>query len=67
EESFEQRKELENKAEIDRVIEEICALFSNEELGRIWTPRPLHFKFMELLPNRRKKTEDVFSISFWPP
>ncbi|MCI82488.1 hypothetical protein A2U01_0103762, partial [Trifolium medium] len=26
EESFEQKKEMENKAEIDRVIDEICAL-----------------------------------------
>ncbi|MCI95800.1 resistance protein, partial [Trifolium medium] len=39
EESIEQRKELENKAEIDRVIDEICALFNNKALGRIWTPQ----------------------------
>ncbi|MCI59735.1 resistance protein, partial [Trifolium medium] len=60
-------KELENKAEIDRVIDEICALFCNKELGGIWTPHHLYFKFMELLPNRMKKTEDVLSVSFWPP
>ncbi|PNX63296.1 resistance protein, partial [Trifolium pratense] len=65
--SIEQRKEMENKAEIDRVIDEICALFNKKELGRIWTPQHLYLKFMEFLPNRRKKTDDVFSVSFWPP
>ncbi|XP_045812434.1 putative uncharacterized protein DDB_G0290989 [Trifolium pratense] len=67
EESCEQKKEMENKAEIDRVIEKICALFNKKELGRIWTPQHLYLKFMEFLPNRRKKTDDVLSASFWPP
>ncbi|MCI44647.1 hypothetical protein A2U01_0065886, partial [Trifolium medium] len=49
EEFFEQKRENENKAEIDRVIDEICALFNNKELGRIWTSQHLYFKFMELL------------------
>ncbi|KAK2403500.1 hypothetical protein QL285_052930 [Trifolium repens] len=63
----EQKKEMENKAEIDRVIDEICALFNKNELGRIWTLQHLFLKFMEFLPNRRKKTDDVVSVSFWPP
>ncbi|KAK2458176.1 hypothetical protein QL285_005367 [Trifolium repens] len=63
--SCEQKKE--NKAEIDRVIDEICALFNKKELGRIWTPQYLYLKFMEFLSNRRKKTDDVISVSFWPP
>ncbi|KAK2427784.1 hypothetical protein QL285_026343 [Trifolium repens] len=63
----EQKKEMENKAEIDRIIDEICALFNKNELGRIWTPQYLFLKFMEFLPNRRKKTDDVVSVSFWPP
>ncbi|KAK2378326.1 hypothetical protein QL285_078889 [Trifolium repens] len=63
----EQKKEIENKAEIDRVIDEICALFNKKELGRIWTPQQLFLKFMEFLPNRRKKTDDVLVVSFWPP
>ncbi|KAK2407643.1 hypothetical protein QL285_043243 [Trifolium repens] len=65
--SCEQKKEIENKAAIDRVIDEICALFNKNELGRIWTPQHLFLKFMEFLPNRRKKTDDVVSVSFWPP
>ncbi|KAK2419091.1 hypothetical protein QL285_041223 [Trifolium repens] len=65
--SYEQKKEIENKAEIDRVIDEICALFNKKEMGRIWTPQYLYLKFMEFLPNRRKKTNDVISVSFWPP
>ncbi|KAL6567987.1 hypothetical protein OROGR_001655 [Orobanche gracilis] len=67
EESCEPKKEMENKAEIDRATDEICALFNNKELGRIWTPQHLYLKFMEFLPNRRKKTDDVLSVSFWPP
>ncbi|MCH96930.1 resistance protein [Trifolium medium] len=35
EESCEQKKEMENKAEIDQVINEICVLFNKKELGRI--------------------------------
>ncbi|KAK2373512.1 hypothetical protein QL285_074543 [Trifolium repens] len=65
--SCEQKKEIKNKAAIDRVIDEICALFNKKELGRTWTPHNLYLKFMEFLPNRRKKTDDVISVSFWPP
>ncbi|KAK2379894.1 hypothetical protein QL285_067644 [Trifolium repens] len=61
------KKEMEHKAEIDRVIDKICALFNKKELWRIWTPLRLYLKFMEFLPNRRKKTDDVVSVSFWPP
>ncbi|KAK2390728.1 hypothetical protein QL285_064244 [Trifolium repens] len=63
----EQKKEIKNKAAIDRVIDEICVLFNKKELGRIWTPQYLFLKFMEFLPNQRKKTDDVLSVSFWPP
>ncbi|KAK2364298.1 hypothetical protein QL285_089183 [Trifolium repens] len=63
----EQKKEIKNKAAIDRVIDEICALFNKKELGRTWAPHNLYFKFMEFLPNQRKKTDDVLSVSFWPP
>jgi hypothetical protein len=65
--AYEQKKEIENKEEIDRVIDEICALFHKKKLGRIWTPQYLYLKFMEFLPNQRKKTDDVVSVSFWPP
>lgn len=37
EQSYEQKGVKENKAGIDRVIEEICALFNKKKLGRIWT------------------------------
>ncbi|KAK2360139.1 hypothetical protein QL285_085435 [Trifolium repens] len=63
----EQKKEIKNKAAIDRVIDEICALFNKKELGRTWTPHNLYLKFMEFLPNQRKKTDDVLSVSFRPP
>ncbi|KAK2363396.1 hypothetical protein QL285_088385 [Trifolium repens] len=67
EKSCEKKGEMENKAEIDQIINEICALFNKKELGRIWTPQYLYLKFMEFLPNQRKKTDDVLSVSFWPP
>jgi hypothetical protein len=66
-ESCEQKKEIENKAEIDRVIDEICALFNQNQLGREWTSHLLYQKFMEFLPNQRKRKDDVLSVSFWPP
>ncbi|KAK2379684.1 hypothetical protein QL285_067459 [Trifolium repens] len=65
--TYEQKKEIENKEEIDRVIDEICALFNKKKLGRIWTPQYLYLKFMEFLPNQKKKTDDMISVSFWPP
>ena len=55
-----------NKVEIDRVIDEINALFK-PKLGRSWTPNLLFLKFMEFLPKRRVSKDDVLSVSFWPP
>ncbi|KAK2406473.1 hypothetical protein QL285_042194 [Trifolium repens] len=65
--SCEQKKEMENKAAIDRVIDEICALFKKKQLRRTWTPHHLYLKFMEFLPNKLKTKDDVLSVSFWPP
>jgi hypothetical protein len=67
EELMETRGKKVNKVEIDRVIDEICALFSKHDLGSVWTPHQLYFKFMEFLPKRRNTKDDVLSVSFWPP
>lgn len=67
EESMEERGKKLSKVEIDRVIDEICALFNKPKLGRIWTPHQLYLKFMEFLPKRRSTKDDVLSVSFWPP
>lgn len=67
EESMEGKGKKVNKVEIDRIIDEICALFNKPKLGRIWTPHQLYFKFMEFLPTRRITKDDVLSVSFWPP
>lgn len=66
EESFEQKGKKVSKAEIDRVIDEIYALFKSK-LRRLWTPHHLYLKFMEFLPKRRITKDDVLSVSFWPP
>jgi len=50
EELCEQKGKKVSKLEIDHVIDEICALFSKQELRRVWTPHQLYFKFMESLP-----------------
>ena len=67
EKSIEQKGRKVSKAEIDRVIDEICALFNKPRLGRIWTPHQLYFKFMEFLPKHRITKDDVLSVSFHPP
>ncbi|KEH25674.1 uncharacterized protein [Medicago truncatula] len=67
EESMEGKGKKVNKVEIDRVIDEICALFNKPKLGRIWTPHQLYLKFMEFLPKSRITKNDVLSVSFWPP
>ena len=46
EKSIEQKGEKVNKVEIDRVIDEIFALFNKPRLRRIWTPHQLYFKIM---------------------
>jgi hypothetical protein len=66
EETFEQKGKKVSKAKIDRVIDEICALFKSK-LRRTWTPHHLYLKFMEFLPERRNTKDDVLSVSFWPP
>ncbi|XP_024641499.2 uncharacterized protein [Medicago truncatula] len=67
EESMEGKGKKVNKVEIDRIIDEICALFNKPNLGRIWTPHHLYLKFMEFLPKRRITKDDVLSVSFRPP
>jgi hypothetical protein len=67
EESMEGKGKKVSKAEIDRVIDEICALFNKPMLRRTWTPHHSFLKFMEFLPNRRVSKDDVLSVSFWPP
>ena len=66
EKSIEQGEKV-SKAEIDRVIDEIWALFNKPRLGRIWTPHQLYLKTMEFLPKRRITKDDVLSVSFHPP
>jgi hypothetical protein len=66
EETFEQKGKKVSKAKIDRVIDEICALFKSK-LRRTWTPHHLYLKFMEFLPKRRVSKDDVLSVSFLPP
>jgi len=42
EELMEEKGKKVSKAEIEQVIDEICALFNKQRLGRIWTPHQLY-------------------------
>jgi hypothetical protein len=55
------------KEEIDEVLDAIYALFIVVHLKRIWKQHHLFFKFMEFLPNKRKKKDDSFFVSYLPP
>ncbi|KAK2367940.1 hypothetical protein QL285_081182 [Trifolium repens] len=57
----------EEKAEIDKVIDMICALFATVKLKRVWKQYPLFLKFLEFLTKKRKKTDDIFHISYKTP
>ncbi|KAK2414862.1 hypothetical protein QL285_037401 [Trifolium repens] len=65
-----QRKDISNKADaktkIDKVIDMICALFATIKLNRIWKQHFLFLKFMEFLPNKRKK-DDMLFLTYMPP
>jgi len=49
EDLMEERGKKVRKVEIDRVIDEIYALFNKPKLGRLWTPHQMYLKFMEFL------------------
>ncbi len=55
------------KSEIDKVIDMICALFAMAILKRIWKQHPLFLKFMGVLTIKRKKTVDIFHLSYKTP
>jgi hypothetical protein len=57
----------EEKSEIDKVIDMICTLFATIKLKKIWKQHPLFLKFMVFLPNKRKKTDDIFHLSYKTP
>jgi hypothetical protein len=68
----EQQKEqpsnkAEEKAEIDKVIDMICALFATVKLKRVWKQYPLFLKFLGFLTKKRKKTDDIFHLSYKTP
>ncbi|KAK2375058.1 hypothetical protein QL285_075975 [Trifolium repens] len=57
----------EEKAEIDKVIDMICALFATVKLKRVWKQYPLFLKFLGFLTKKRRKTDDIFHLSYKTP
>lgn len=55
------------RQEIDNVLDVIYALFTKIKLKMIWRQHHQYLKFMELLPNKRKKKDYVFFMSYMPP
>ncbi|KAK2428358.1 hypothetical protein QL285_026884 [Trifolium repens] len=71
EQDFQQKEQpsnkAEEKAEINKVIDMICALFATVKLKRVWKQYPLFLKFLGFLTKKRKKTDDIFHISYKTP
>ncbi|KAK2416318.1 hypothetical protein QL285_038719 [Trifolium repens] len=57
----------EEKTEIDKVIDMICALFAKVKLKRVWKQYPLFLKFLGFLTKKRKKTDCIFHLSYNMP
>jgi hypothetical protein len=59
--------------EITRVQMDACPSLRWESLNskgltvRAWEHLLLCYKFMEFLPNKRKKKDDIFFLSYFPP
>ena len=56
EEKTNEEKKIE---EIDKVRDSIYALFINVQLKRTWKQHLLFLKFMEFLPNKKKKKDTI--------
>ena len=56
-----------DRQEIDRVLDDIYALFNIIKLKMIWKQYHQYLKFMRLLPNKKKEKDDVFFLSYKPP
>ena len=53
--------------EIDIYLDSFYALFITLHLKRVWKHLQLCLKFMMFLPQKRKKKDDVFFVSYQPP
>ncbi|CAK8571374.1 unnamed protein product [Lathyrus sativus] len=54
------------RQEIDKVLDFIYALFTKIPLKMTWKQHHQYLKFMGLLPNKIKKKDDVFFVSYMP-
>ena len=57
----------ERDKELDRLLDTLNALFIIPHLKRAWKQHHRYLKFMEFLPQKRKKKDDVFFVSYYPP
>lgn len=55
------------REEIDKVLDFIYALSAITEPKKIWEPHHQFLKFMRILPNKRKKKDDMSFQSFMLP
>ncbi|CAJ2671304.1 unnamed protein product [Trifolium pratense] len=61
---FEEKNPLQKKSHSSPRWESAC---SESLVARRWEHLILYVKFMEFLPNKRKRKDDVFLLSFRPP
>jgi hypothetical protein len=57
----------EDKSEIDIVIDMICTLLATIKLKRLWKQYHLFLKFIVFLTKKRRKTDDIFFLSYKTP
>lgn len=61
------RSKEDGSEEVDKYLDSFYALFNTIHLERAWKHTQLYLKFMKFLPNKRKKKDDVFFVSYIPP
>lgn len=52
------------REEIDKVLDAIYALFVTIKLVKIWKQHHKYLKFMGVVPNKMKKNDGVFFVSY---
>lgn len=64
ENSLTPRNKDDKRGEINEVLDEIYVLFNTIKLKKIWKKNLQFLKVMEFLPNKKRKKDDVFCVSY---
>jgi len=56
-----------DKAEVEKVIDLIIALFNQNQMEEPWKPHHSYLKFMGFLQKGKKKKDEIFFLSYYTP